>query len=607
MRGLRMVGFLAFAIVLCGAGAWAGEIHRAVEAGDQALVTRLLTGDPRLVNAPDDDRDRSLPLHVAASTGRLEIARLLLERGAALEGGDKDESTPLGLACMRRQAAMVDFLLERGADVNRRDRNGNYALSFALSGGDAAIVRRVVAAGADFNFAGPGGETLMHRIAQRGLTEHLPMLLERGADPNAIDRGRRTPLHHAARNGRPEVIAALLAAGANPSLQDEGGATPLAMAVRAGSLEIVDALLRAQADADIAESKLGRTPLHTAAALGYGDIAARLLEAGADQAARDGAGDTPVALATRHGHGSIVTSLAARGARPAATADPMARLGLDTPLSAGEALVYYLNHSGFAVRTRSRLLIFDSYHRGRSPDEPGLRDGYVDPRELAGSAALAFVSHDHADHCDTTIFAWKDTAPKITYVLGCDVPRAPAHVRMEPRQERTIDGVKVRTIESNDSGVGYLVEVDGVRIFHAGDHANRSRDFSTPYKAEIDALADAGRPLDIAFLPVSGCGFGDQVAVRMGVEYALERLRPRVFFPMHAGGGGEWRNVELVRELGPKFPGTAMAAPLDGGDRYLLRQGTLVAGAGVAGGTATLAGADAGCPAPAAAASCSGR
>jgi L-ascorbate metabolism protein UlaG (beta-lactamase superfamily) len=95
--------------------------------------------------------------------------------------------------------------------------------------------------------------------------------------------------------------------------------------------------------------------------------------------------------------------------------------------------------------------------------------------------------------------------------------------------------MRISTIESNDSGVGFLVEVDGVRIFHAGDHANRLRDFSGPYAAEIDYLSTDFESIDLAFLPVSGCGFGDQEAVKMGVFYALKKLEPAVFFPMHGG------------------------------------------------------------------------
>ena len=51
----------------------------------------------------------------------------------------------------------------------------------------------------------------------------------------------------------------------------------------------------------------------------------------------------------------------------------------------------------------------------------------------------------------------------------------------------------VRTIESNDSGVGFVVEADGVVIFHPGDHANRVAGTLEGYREEIDRLAAALR------------------------------------------------------------------------------------------------------------------
>ena len=95
--------------------------------------------------------------------------------------------------------------------------------------------------------------------------------------------------------------------------------------------------------------------------------------------------------------------------------------------------------------------------------------------------------------------------------------------------------MEIIPIESNDSGQGYFVKVDGVTIFHPGDHANRQRDFSGPFKKEIDFLADQGLKADILFAPVSGCGFGDIVAVKKGVFYTIDRLAARSVFPMHAG------------------------------------------------------------------------
>ena len=138
-----------------------------------------------------------------------------------------------------------------------------------------------------------------------------------------------------------------------------------------------------------------------------------------------------------------------------------------------------------------------------------------------------FASHVHGDHYSKHILEWQGKIDGLDYVMGFPCEDMEDYILAGPRETLEHEGMRIATIESNDSGVGFLVEVDGVRIFHAGDHANRLRDFSGPYCAEIDYLAGNFGDIDLAFMPVSGCGFGDQEAVKMGVFYALEKLDPK--------------------------------------------------------------------------------
>jgi len=80
-----------------------------------------------------------------------------------------------------------------------------------------------------------------------------------------------------------------------------------------------------------------------------------------------------------------------------------------------------------------------------------------------------------------------------------------------------------------------MVEANGVNILHPGDHANRERDFSGDYLDEIYYLKSLNKPIDIAFMPISGCNLGDNEAVRLGVHKTFEILEPTIFFPMHSG------------------------------------------------------------------------
>ena len=78
----------------------------------------------------------------------------------------------------------------------------------------------------------------------------------------------------------------------------------------------------------------------------------------------------------------------------------------------------------------------------------------------------------------------------ITYIFGFHPEEVPAYEFIGPRKKREIDGMTISTIESNDGGrAGFIVEVNGLTFFHAGDHANRYRDRSGLFRAEIDFLS----------------------------------------------------------------------------------------------------------------------
>ncbi len=623
--------------------AFSGEIHQAVTAGDVARVAELIRANPDLVNERDTNQTRDLPLHTAAVQGNIEIARLLLDAGAELDGGDSDNSTPLHVACLQRHPEMVAFLLERGADVHRRDMNAAYALSFAASGGDTAVVRLILRAGADLWHRDRSGLSLLHYAARGGLEELTDSLLARDEDVNArtfngdtplmwavsrsqvaiarklLTHGARpdignhdgeTPLHRAAQRGNLDMGRLLLAWGANPNAgtgagwnptplfytcwdghdefarllianganvnQQAGEDTPLYMAVERGHADLVAALLEGGAGVDFREAALGFTALHMAAVRGYRDIAELLVQHGATVTSKNLRGETPIQLAARYGHGDVVGFLVAHGAgdAPASTARDLASFA---SLPEKEAAIWFLGHSGWAVKTRNHLLIFDYFEGQRPPAEPALCNGHIAPAELAGESVTVFASHSHADHYSQRIWEWQAGLPHVSYVLGFQPEgEVPAHEFIGPRETRTVDGMQVTTIEANDSGVGFLVEVDGLTILHPGDHANRTRDFSTPFKSEIDWLDEKGVRPDIAFFPIAGCGFGDQEAVKLGVYYALETLQPRVFIPMHAGDLN-LRPAQFVEECRASFPDTRMETALGRGDRFLFRKGNVSA------------------------------
>lgn len=72
-------------------------LFSAIEKGDLEAVRQELAGNPALVNQPQG-RFFWTPLHKAAATDQVEIARLLLENGANVNAFDALRMTPLVVA-----------------------------------------------------------------------------------------------------------------------------------------------------------------------------------------------------------------------------------------------------------------------------------------------------------------------------------------------------------------------------------------------------------------------------------------------------------------------------------------------------------------------------
>jgi ankyrin repeat protein len=70
-------------------------------------------------------------LHYAISCGSDDVARLLIEKGANVNGLADDGTSPLILAAKNDSVFIAKLLLERGADVDWRDFHKKNAMSYA--------------------------------------------------------------------------------------------------------------------------------------------------------------------------------------------------------------------------------------------------------------------------------------------------------------------------------------------------------------------------------------------------------------------------------------------------------------------------------------------
>ncbi len=107
--------FVALFTILAVSALAAGDtpLQKAIKKGDIKKVTELLDKGANI-----NEWNYGTPLIMAASTGRLEIAKLLIERGADLNMIGQNGWTALGCAAANGHVELIDLLISKGADVN---------------------------------------------------------------------------------------------------------------------------------------------------------------------------------------------------------------------------------------------------------------------------------------------------------------------------------------------------------------------------------------------------------------------------------------------------------------------------------------------------------
>ena len=215
------------------------DLLGAIRRGDAKSVGDLLAVGPELANARDDRANS--PLLIATYTGKPDLVRMLLERGArpsffeacaiglvadvrrhlrespGIAGQwSHDGWPPLHLAAFFGQPEPAVALLAAGADVLAVSRNSeaNLAINAAAAGPRAehrpAIVRLLIAHGSPVDGRGsPAGHKPLHEAAFNGDVALVRLLLERGADRSVRTAEGDTPLDIATKNKRAEVVRLL--------------------------------------------------------------------------------------------------------------------------------------------------------------------------------------------------------------------------------------------------------------------------------------------------------------------------------------------------------------------------------------------------------------
>lgn len=550
----------------------ATPLHFAATVGNMEVI-RLLVASGAGVNQRNSTQGMA-PLHWAVSRDKLDAVDLLVSKGADMEIRDDEGRTPLFLAVINEKIRAARLLLEKGANVDAAAREGDTPLLVALHG-SRRMANLLIENGADIEVENDHGWNALHNATFGGFEDVVALLIEKGLDVNAATNNGITPLFGAGMRGRPDLVKLLVQKGAEVNVANGDGVALLQRMIVDGRKEIIKILLAAGARTDTKGLRYGRTGLHWAAIKGSTDLAELLLSHGAAPDQKDSAGKTPLFYAGKYGSKDVADLLLSRGAAPCAMEKNYGKSPwLERRLDEKEAVLWYLGHCGWAIKTKSHFLIFDYWESGAEPDRPSLANGHIDTAEIEGENVHVFVTHEHGDHFDPTVFWWRRELENVTYILGWEKSKAPEHFFTPPRTTTKIDGMTVTTIEANDAGVGFLVEVDGLTIYHAGDHAGWAEGEKEGYTREIDYLAGKVSHVDLAFLNITGCHAHDPEALAEGTVYTLKKLSPLVMIPTHAGGR-EYLYSEYAERAVKENWKVKVVSVENRGDSFQFRKGTI--------------------------------
>ena len=234
----------------------------------------------------------------------------------------------------------------------------------------------------------------------------------------------------------------------------------------------------------------------------------------------------------------------------------------------------YIFHSGFVLESEKSILIFDYWMDPGNGMESVLQ---------SKKPLYVFSSHFHEDHFTREIFEWRKRRENVTFILSKDILRhrratkEDADVWMGKGASWSDELLSVKALGSTDSGVSWIVDTEGKRIFHAGDLNNWYARFlpeavpgqtiySEEFEEDIDPIVHEKQYLgelkdirkvadgfDIVMFPVDGrIGNG----YTLGGRQFIERFKVGLFVPMHfvaSGFESAWRMKEFTDEKNIPF------------------------------------------------------
>lgn len=202
--------------------------------------------------------------------------------------------------------------------------------------------------------------------------------------------------------------------------------------------------------------------------------------------------------------------------------------------------VKYYGHSAYSVETENYFLIFD--YVGESSEningiELSIKQSMINFNEIS-KQILMFNSHNHFDHYNPKLNKELSNNENIFTIVGGYADKIKNTMYILPGDSINIKGVQIYAEHSTDIGVCFVLEVDGLIIYFAGDNIDwgDSKETTTKYLMSMYGINTIlnNRPIDICFVPV--CNYSGQSydSISDSAMYLCREFGAKDIYPMHA-------------------------------------------------------------------------
>ena len=224
----------------------------------------------------------------------------------------------------------------------------------------------------------------------------------------------------------------------------------------------------------------------------------------------------------------------------------------------------YIYHSGFAIEADGVTVIIDYYKD--SSEEVSIKVSCTTISWKAGRTLRTMLAFPSRPLQSRSSFMEK-LRPDIRYIFSKDIlkhRRASAEDATYINKGDTYEDehIRIQAFGSTDVGISFLIDLQGRRLFHAGDLNNwHWSEESTPqeirkaegdFLAEVRELQQTAPAVDVAMFPVDSRIGKDYMR---GAEQFVERIKITIFVPMHFSedyqGGNAFR--QFAESKGCRF------------------------------------------------------